>query len=228
MCLDLRRANSRLTEAQKVIDSKDEQIHRQEQALSERRASTPKDRIAASRYVGGVDPAVGYGRGAFGPRAMEGLLQHLRPQDARQGDRDSGYQSAYSKCGSFDARDLDEEYPSEVVEEEVPTRKPDKGGVDPTVKRSPVAAPLIVETAPAGRREKETLRRPKVNDLHRWLALTAAALVEASACDDRAEVAWFSTVNDPNVTFEAPCRLRKGQAQEPRHHARQPTPEQTR
>jgi pimeloyl-ACP methyl ester carboxylesterase len=28
-------------------------------------------------------------------------------------------QSAYSKCGSFDARDLGEEYPSEVAEEEV-------------------------------------------------------------------------------------------------------------
>ena len=70
VCLDLRRANSRLAEAQKVIDSKDEQIHRQEQALSERRASIPRDRLAASRYAGGVDPAVGHGRGAVGPLAL--------------------------------------------------------------------------------------------------------------------------------------------------------------
>ena len=37
VCLDLRRANSRLVEAQKVIDSQEEQIHRQEQAFAERR-----------------------------------------------------------------------------------------------------------------------------------------------------------------------------------------------
>jgi hypothetical protein len=41
-----------------------------------------------------------------------------------------------------------------------------------------------------------------VNGIHHWLALTASALVEASAYDDRAEVAWFSKVNGPNVTFE--------------------------
>ena len=44
---------------------------------------------------------------------------------------------------------------------------------------------------------------PTVNDLHHWLALTASALVEASAYDDRADVAWVATVNDPKVTFEA-------------------------
>ena len=71
VCLDLRRANSRLTEAQKVIDSTDEQIHRwNKRCLSAVRLlqNTP----AASRYMGGVDPAVGYGRGAYGPAAMEG------------------------------------------------------------------------------------------------------------------------------------------------------------
>ena len=31
--------------------------------------------------------------------------------------------------------------------------------------------------------------------------MTADALVEASAYGDRAEVAWFSKVNDPNMTF---------------------------
>ena len=39
VCLDLRRASSRLAVAQKVIDSTDEQIHRLEQALSELPAS---------------------------------------------------------------------------------------------------------------------------------------------------------------------------------------------
>ena len=42
---------------------------------------------------------------------------------------------------------------------------------------------------------------PSVNDSHRWLAMTAAALVEASTYDGRADVAWFSKVNDPVVTF---------------------------
>ena len=44
---------------------------------------------------------------------------------------------------------------------------------------------------------------PTVSSLHHWLALTAAALVEASAYDDRAEVAWFSKGNDPTMTFES-------------------------
>ena len=44
---------------------------------------------------------------------------------------------------------------------------------------------------------------PTVSDVHHWLALTAAALVEASAYDDRAEVAWFSKVDDPRIPFEA-------------------------
>ena len=44
---------------------------------------------------------------------------------------------------------------------------------------------------------------PTVHDVHQWLALTASALVEASAYDDRADVAWFSTMNDPNIAFEA-------------------------
>ena len=44
---------------------------------------------------------------------------------------------------------------------------------------------------------------PTVSDLHHWLALTAVARVEASAYDDRAEVAWFSKVNDPSKSFEA-------------------------
>ena len=44
---------------------------------------------------------------------------------------------------------------------------------------------------------------PTVSDVHHWLASTAAALVEASAYNDRAEVAWFSKVNDPSTAFAA-------------------------
>ena len=97
-------------------------------------------------------------------------------------------------------RDLGEDYPSQVAEEDVPTHRTDKGGVDPTVNRTPTAVALLAEPAVAVRKEKETLKMPKelptVNDVHHWLALTASALAEASAYDDRAEVAWFSKVND--------------------------------
>ena len=44
---------------------------------------------------------------------------------------------------------------------------------------------------------------PSVSNLHHWLALAAAALVEASAYADRADVAWFSKVNDPSMTFDS-------------------------
>ena len=44
---------------------------------------------------------------------------------------------------------------------------------------------------------------PSVSGRHHWLALAAAALVEASAYDDKAEVSWFSKVNDPNMSFES-------------------------
>ena len=50
---------------------------------------------------------------------------------------------------------------------------------------------------------------PSVNDLHHWLAMTAAALVEASAYDHRAEVAWFSKVSDPQMTFDSHAELGK-------------------
>ena len=80
-------------------------------------------------------------------------------------------------------------------------------GVEPTVDRTPTAAALLAEPAVAVRKEKETPAMPRglptVNDAHHWLALTASALVEASAYDDRAEVAWFSKVNSPNIPFEA-------------------------
>ena len=99
----------------------------------------------------------------------------------------------------MDARDLDEEYPSAVAEEEVVTRTPDKGGVDPTVRR-PADGHLIYGGGSASRAEGEGVAKlpkelPTVSDVHHWLALTAAALVEASAYDHRAEVAWFSKVN---------------------------------
>ena len=58
----------------------------------------------------------------------------------------------------------------------------------------------MAEAAPTGRAGTESLNLPNschtVNDVHHWLALTAAALVDASAYDDRAEVAWFFT-DDP-------------------------------
>ena len=133
----------------------------------------------------------------MGPPAVASSSHQDGDRDARLSERESSYQSAQS----FDARDLDEEYPSEVAEEEAVTRKPDTGGVDPTVRRSPMATSFVAEAAPTGRTEKGALSMPKelptVSDLHHWLALAAAALVEASAYDDRAEVAWFSKVNDP-------------------------------
>ena len=39
-----------------------------------------------------------------------------------------GYQSAHSKCGSFDARDLDEEFPNVTADEVFMARRHDKGG----------------------------------------------------------------------------------------------------
>jgi hypothetical protein len=75
------------------------------------------------------------------------------------------------------------------------------------VKRTPTAAAFLAEPVAVVGKEQEALKMPTdlptVNDLHHWLALIASALVEASAYDDRAEVAWFSKVNDPSVTFEA-------------------------
>ena len=80
-----------------------------------------------------------------------------------------------------------------VAKEDTVTRKPDKGGVDPTGRPPAGPSAFVAEIPPTGRKEKESLRMPKdlptVNDSHHWLAMTAAALVEASAYDDRAEVA---------------------------------------
>ena len=53
----------------------------------------------------------------------------------------------------------------------------------------------MAEIPPTGRKGKESLGMPKdlptVNDVHHWLAIPAAALVETSAYDDRADVAWL-------------------------------------
>ena len=116
-------------------------------------------------------------------------------------DQNSGYHSAHSVCESFDMRDLEGDYASQVAEEATPVRKTDTGGVEPTVKSGVAAALLPSDIATAVGKEKEALKMPKelptVNELHHWLALTASALVEASAYDDRAEVAWLAKVNDP-------------------------------
>ena len=89
----------------------------------------------------------------------------------------------------------------------VATRDADKSGGDPTDRTPAGPSALTAESAPTGREEKESLRAPKdrpiANDLHHWLAMTAAALVEASAYDDRAEIASLSKANDPNMTFES-------------------------
>ena len=72
------------------------------------------------------------------------------------------------------------------------------------------AAPAAAErrrSASSSRKEKESLKileeLPTVLDLHHWLARAAQALVEATAYDDRADVAWFSKINDPKETFES-------------------------
>ena len=111
-------------------------------------------------------------------------------------DQESGYHSAQSVCESFDMRGLGGDYPSQVAEDDTPKHRANKGGVDPTVKRDPTAVALLAEPAAAVRKGKEALEMPKelptVKDAHQWLALTASALVEASAYDDRAKVAWSS------------------------------------
>ena len=101
----------KLTEAQEVISSKEEQLHRQEQALSGRHMITSKDRPSAPR-------------GAAAPFAAATSPHYGRDYDAHHGDRESAHPPGQSRCGSFDARDLDEKYPSEIVEEEVAIRQP--------------------------------------------------------------------------------------------------------
>ena len=90
---------------------------------------------------------------------------------------------------------------------------PHTSGVEPTVRTGPTATLLLADAATAVRKEKETLNMPKdlptVNDLRHWLALTAFALVEASAYDDRAEVAWFSKVNGSKIPLKRFPTLRR-------------------
>ena len=149
--------------------------------------------------------------GTIAAPAAAASSHHRGDYDARHGDRESGYQSAQSECGSFGARGLDEDFPSEIAEEDAETRGPNKGGVDPTGRPPAGPSAFMAALPPTGRKEKELLRLPKdlptVNDLHHWLAMIAAALVEASACGDRAEVAWLSKVHDPHMTFEAIAEL---------------------
>ena len=44
---------------------------------------------------------------------------------------------------------------------------------------------------------------PNVARMRMWLANVGAALVEASAYDDQAEIAWFRAVNEGVSTFES-------------------------
>ena len=43
---------------------------------------------------------------------------------------------------------------------------------------------------------------PNVVHLRMWLASVSAALVEASAYDDQAEIKWFRAVSDGVATFD--------------------------
>ena len=43
---------------------------------------------------------------------------------------------------------------------------------------------------------------PNVVHLRLWLANVSAALVEASAYDDQAEIAWLRAVSDGSATFD--------------------------
>ena len=99
LCLDMRGASNRLTEAHTAIDSQEEHIHRQEQACTERRAAPTKEKSAPSGMAGGVDPAVGQVRRTSGPFALVGLPHQVQRQDAQHVDRESGCRPAYSKRG---------------------------------------------------------------------------------------------------------------------------------
>jgi hypothetical protein len=56
------------------------------------------------------------------------------------------------------------------------------------------------------RKEKKELKMPpkipNVVHLRMWLANVSVALVEASAYDDQAEIAWFRAVSDGSATFD--------------------------
>ena len=114
--LELVRANNRLAAARRMIDQKDALLRQRDHLLPEQRAPATRGR----------PPALG----AIAAPAAATSSQHAGDYDARYSDRNSGDQSAQSKCGSFGASDLEEDFPSEVAEEEIGARKLDKGGVD--------------------------------------------------------------------------------------------------
>ena len=133
-CLNLRRANTQLTEAQRVIDAQEDQIRRQRLELAERRPAPARGESSSSSAItGGVDPAAKGARPFVGPTTTTGVHHQGRRSLplAKALDQESGYHSAQSACESFDARDLEGEHESQVVEEEAPVRKADKGGGDP-------------------------------------------------------------------------------------------------
>ena len=67
VCLNLRRANTQLSEAQTVIDAQEEQIRRQRTELAEQRpAATSGGSDSSSAFTGGVDPAARKSRPPWG------------------------------------------------------------------------------------------------------------------------------------------------------------------
>ena len=66
LCLNLRRANTQLSEAQTVIDAQEEQIRRQRTELAEQRPATVRGGSdSSSAFTGGVEPAVQKSRPPF-------------------------------------------------------------------------------------------------------------------------------------------------------------------
>jgi hypothetical protein len=80
------------------------------------------------------------------------------------------------------------------------------GGVTASPILPPPPAPRGAILARPTRKEKKELKMPpkipNVVHLRMWLANVSAALVEASAYDDQAEIAWFRAVSDGSATFD--------------------------
>ena len=82
-CLNVRRAHTPLSEAQRVIDAQEEQIRRQRLELAERRPALARGESSSSSAItGGADPAVKIARPFVGPVATAAVAG-LHHQDHR-------------------------------------------------------------------------------------------------------------------------------------------------
>ena len=143
VCLHLRRGNTQLSEAQTVIDAQEEQIHQRRTDLAEQGPTARRGGSdSSSAFTGGVDPAAQKSQPPVGPAPAKDLTHqgHRSLLAVKLSDQDSAYHSAHSVGGSFDTRDLEGDYASQVAEEVIPVRKTDRGGVEPTVKLGVAAA----------------------------------------------------------------------------------------